>query len=91
MQFTEYISGPIPKDLISYNEFADIRKRTILTMDETSIRSMYARYGIKFPPKGKTFWQAVAEIILAMPDAPDSKVREAMTILNELNIEVERR
>lgn len=88
MYIETYIRGTTPKDLISYNDFADERKETLLSMDELRIKSMYARYGIKFPPKGKTFWEAVAEAILAMPnaDVSDGKRLEAMLILDELNV-----
>lgn len=82
-----YIKGTIPKDLVNYNDFAEERKAILLSMNEYKIRRMYRKYGMAFPPENETFWEAVAKSILKMPEAPEDKVREAKTILNELNVE----
>lgn len=63
------------------------RKRVICTMDEKKIKNFYARWNIEFPRQGVSFWQAVAEAVLLMDDAPTNARREALQIMDEMNIE----
>lgn len=84
-----YIKGTMPRDLTKYYEFAEKRRNALLTFNRLEIMSLYKQYDIEFPPKGESFWEAVAKNVLNMADAPTEARMEALNILNELNISYE--
>lgn len=80
-----YVKGA-STNVAEFYRFDSERRTALLTMDESTIKKFYRSWGIEFPRRGESFWEAVAKNILSLPDIPPYKRIEAACILDELNV-----